>query len=124
MFTIEMLPAGHGDCLWIEYGDAQAPRRMLIDCGTKGAGQRQLLPKVASLAPADRRFGLLVMTHIDADHIGGAIPFLARLPDAVSFADVWFNARPQLQPYNPLLGPKQGERVAELLEQGGHQWNH
>ena len=33
MLKIEMLLAGHGDCLWIEYGDPQAPRRVLIDGG-------------------------------------------------------------------------------------------
>lgn len=25
MFSIEMLPANHGDCLWIEYGTADRP---------------------------------------------------------------------------------------------------
>ena len=34
-FDIEMLPAGHGDCLWIEYGDESATHRWLIDCGTQ-----------------------------------------------------------------------------------------
>ncbi len=28
-----MLPAGHGDCLWIEYGDPGRPQRVLIDGG-------------------------------------------------------------------------------------------
>jgi hypothetical protein len=34
MFTIEMLPAAHGDCLWIEYGSSRDTYRMLIDTGT------------------------------------------------------------------------------------------
>ena len=37
MFRLEVLPARYGDCLWIEYGDAAAPRRILID------GARELL---------------------------------------------------------------------------------
>ena len=32
-FRIEMLPALHGDCLFVEYGDAARTRRMLIDGG-------------------------------------------------------------------------------------------
>ena len=36
MFTIEMLPAAYGDCLWIEYGDRRSPRRILIDGGISG----------------------------------------------------------------------------------------
>ena len=34
-FDIEMLPAQHGDCLWIEYGDTSATHRWLVDCGTQ-----------------------------------------------------------------------------------------
>ena len=33
MFTIEMLPAAHGDCLWLEYGPKKKPYRVLIDGG-------------------------------------------------------------------------------------------
>ena len=33
MFKIEMWPAGHGDCLYIEYGEPAAPKRVLIDAG-------------------------------------------------------------------------------------------
>jgi hypothetical protein len=31
MLSVEMLPAQHGDCLWIEYGDPAKPRRILVD---------------------------------------------------------------------------------------------
>ena len=34
-FQIEMLPAGHGDALWIEYGDHTSIHRWMIDCGTQ-----------------------------------------------------------------------------------------
>ena len=33
MFRIEMLPAAHGDCLWIEYGTGREVHRILIDGG-------------------------------------------------------------------------------------------
>ena len=33
MLKLEMLPAEYGDCLWIEYGDSRAPRRILVDAG-------------------------------------------------------------------------------------------
>ena len=36
LFRVEMLPARQGDCLWIEWGDAQHPYRALIDAGTPG----------------------------------------------------------------------------------------
>ena len=37
MLRIDMLPGANGDALWIEYGDGQQPRRILIDGGTKGS---------------------------------------------------------------------------------------
>jgi|KBSSwiStaDraftv2_1062776.scaffolds.fasta_scaffold25870_7 hypothetical protein len=33
-FRIEMLPAQHGDALWIEYGSGSDTNRILIDGGT------------------------------------------------------------------------------------------
>ena len=33
MFRLEMLPAAHGDCLWIEYGSGTTVHRILIDGG-------------------------------------------------------------------------------------------
>ena len=33
MLRIEMLPAAHGDCLWIEYGSGATVHRILIDGG-------------------------------------------------------------------------------------------
>lgn len=37
MFRIEMLPAAHGDALWIEYGAGGTIHRLLVDGGTPGA---------------------------------------------------------------------------------------
>ncbi|HSJ94391.1 MAG TPA: hypothetical protein VK896_10190, partial [Gaiellaceae bacterium] len=64
MLRIDMLPGGNGDALWIEYGDPQSPRRLLVDGGTKGtwddpAGLRS---RLEGLAPDDRHFELLVVT--------------------------------------------------------------
>src|SRR4029450_5087816 len=56
MLKIETLLAGHGDCLWIEYGDPQAPRRVLIDGGATGTYKRALQPKLRALPENDRRF--------------------------------------------------------------------
>ena len=31
MFRIEMLPAAHGDALWVEYGSPDAPTRIAVE---------------------------------------------------------------------------------------------
>ena len=73
-FDIEVLPAGHGDCLWIEYGDGTATHRWLIDCGTQGTAN-ELLHRVEAVPQNERFLELFVLSHIDSDHIGGALPF-------------------------------------------------
>ena len=70
MFRIEMLPAAHGDCLWIEYGSGARVHRILIDGGPAHA-YPALRERILHLPADARRFELLVITHIDADHIEG-----------------------------------------------------
>ena len=75
MFRIGMLPAEHGDSLWIEYGDTAKPNRILIDCGTD-ATYREIRKRLKKLKEKDRHFELLIITHIDGDHIAGALKLL------------------------------------------------
>jgi len=116
MFRIEMLPAGHGDCLWIEYGDPKAPRRVLIDGGAAGTYKRALRERLRGLRENERRFELLVVTHIDADHITGILELLEDSETRFQARDIWFNGYRHLPDEKPeTLGPVQGERLTDLL---------
>jgi len=116
MFRIEMLPAGHGDCLWIEYGDPKAPRRVLIDGGAAGTYKRALRERLRGLRENERRFELLVVTHIDADHITGILELLEDSETRFQARDIWFNGYRHLPDERPeTLGPVQGERLTDLL---------
>ena len=124
MLKIEMLRAGHGDCLWIEYGDPQHPRRVLIDGGATGTHKRALRPKLLRLPEKDRRFELLMVTHIDADHIAGVLDLLEDKEVNFQANDVWFNGYRHLPDENPdTLGPVQGEKLTDLLVKPGVTWN-
>jgi beta-lactamase superfamily II metal-dependent hydrolase len=123
MFKVQMLPAEYGDCLWIEYGDRDKPKRILIDAGTSSVYQT-LKKKIEALPPNQRTFELLVVTHIDIDHIGGVLPLL-RDADAlgVKLKDVWFNGYSHIEKVtaDDLLGALQGEALsARLID---HPWN-
>jgi beta-lactamase superfamily II metal-dependent hydrolase len=118
-FDIEMLPAGHGDCLWMQYGAGKTTARLLIDCGTV-ATYNWLQKRVAQQAANARDFELFILSHIDADHIGGAIPFFADKTLGVSFAEVWFNGYRQI---SSTLGAKQGEIFSTLIQQNQLPWN-
>lgn len=119
MFRIEMLPAAHGDCLWIEYGQGRDIHRILIDGGPAHA-YPALRERILHLPAEERRFELLVITHIDADHIEGIIRLLL---DAETlncrFDRIWFNGREQLNavpdPAGEALGSLQGEILAMLI---------
>ncbi|HET9212008.1 MAG TPA: MBL fold metallo-hydrolase [Thermoanaerobaculia bacterium] len=124
MLRLHMLPAGHGDCLWIEYGDPENLRRILIDGGTKGTYRRALLPKLRALSEEQRRFELFVVTHIDADHIGGAVELLADPGAGFRPKEIWFNGFRHL-PQEPTdtLGPVQGEMLTDLILRSRASWN-
>ena len=124
MLRIEMLPAGHGDCLWIEYGDPKAPRRVLIDGGATGTYKRALRERLRNLPRDTRRFELLVVTHIDADHITGILDLLEDKETGFQAKDIWFNAYRHLPDEKPeTLGPVQGERLTDVLVKPGVTWN-
>lgn len=117
MLRLTMLPADKGDALWIEWGDGPV-YRMLIDMGTGKAG-KGLRQRLQALPEAERRFELLVVTHVDEDHIGGvlsAVVDAAPLP-GLSFADVWFNGWQHLvQAAVDEYGAAHGERLTTWLQ--------
>jgi Metallo-beta-lactamase superfamily len=121
VLRVEMLPARQGDALWIEWGDAHRLRRMLIDAGTAPTFTT-LRERILALAPEERHFELLIVSHIDSDHIGGVLPLLTDETLGITFADIWFNGYRHL-PRTPLqsLGPVEGERLTELLAR--RDWN-
>ncbi len=120
MFAIELLPAGHGDSLWIEYGDPGRPHRVLIDGGT-GPTYDVLRARVAALPDGDRRFELLAVTHIDADHIEGMVKLLQDVRLGMDVGDAWFNGWRHLPAES--FGPEQGEIVSALLVEREIPWN-
>jgi hypothetical protein len=120
MFEIEMLPADEGDCLLLRYGEGQETHRVLIDCGTTATMSR-LRARLHALGPDERRFDLFVLTHIDSDHIGGAIEFLKHDALGLEFEDIWFNGWRHLPKRR--LGARQGEIFSTLLRDKGLPWN-
>ena len=119
MIRLEMLPAAHGDCLWIEYGTRQQTHRILIDGGPAHT-YPALRERILHLPAGQRHFELLVITHIDGDHIEGVIRLLQ---DAAglqcTFSRIWFNGRDQLNkvpdPAGHSLGSVQGEMLGVLI---------
>jgi hypothetical protein len=124
MYRIELLLAAHGDALWVEYGDPTNPVRILVDGGPAHTYDAALRAKLESLRDLgsgrahEKRIDLFVVTHIDCDHIDGAIIFLREYKSLrVTFDEIWFNAwrhiaPPAVEAYRPLQGEFLGALVA------------
>ena len=123
-----MLPAAHGDCLWITFGEADDVRHILIDGGMRYT-YKHLRERILTLPPGHRRIELLIITHVDADHIEGCIRLLQDQKLGLDIREIWFNGQPQLDDsFQDKLGPKQGEYLGAVIRQyeeltGRDVWN-
>lgn len=122
MLTIEMLPATQGDCLWVEYGTGDEVRRVLIDGGTTGTYKAALRARIEALPEGARRFELLVVSHIDSDHIGGLLPLVRDTKLGVEYGDIWFNGLDHLSSADE-MGPAQGDMLTKVLKEKKLPWN-
>lgn len=112
---IEMLPAKQGDALWIEYGTPDNTRRILIDGGPIGA-YKALDEKLKQLPEGDKGVELLVISHVDTDHIEGIIRVLAakRADWPLMPKDIWFNGWDHMV-QSEILGGREGEFLSALI---------
>ena len=81
LFTLEALQANDGDCLLLHYQNGGGtPVRVLIDGGSAGVYSTVLKPRLDRLGakkPLDLR--MVMVSHIDADHITGVLDLLKAL---------------------------------------------
>lgn len=89
-FRLKMLPAGDGDCLLLSWGEGDDLNHMVIDGGRRGA-YAFLHDELEAIAKAKQKLALYVLTHIDADHIEGALAYFADVKRPLLPADVWYN---------------------------------
>jgi hypothetical protein len=115
LYRIHLLPALQGDCILLEYGDSERPHRVLIDGGMPGTW-KHLKEALQAIPKAQRRFDLLVVTHVDLDHIGGVLKLFDSELEGLSFDDIWFNGYRHLRSVEE-FGPVHGERLTT------HLWN-
>lgn len=119
VFEIGMAPAGHGDCLLLRYGAPQNPFVVLIDGGPYHCypGLRRRIEELSD------GLQLLVVTHVDADHVEGIVKLLQDSLLNIPIHDVWYNGWRHLQPDSTTLGPVAGEYLSALLTDRVLSWN-
>jgi beta-lactamase superfamily II metal-dependent hydrolase len=102
--ALEALQANHGDALLVHWGTRATPRTMLVDGGPSPTYRDTLRHRLLALA-AERHGGaldldLLMVSHIDEDHIEGIQSLLGdltrhRLPE-LSVRRFWLNSFDEL----------------------------
>lgn len=121
---IRSLPARFGDCLLVLWGNP--PRALMVDAGV-GKTYTESIEAAFARCRSDgvRRLELLVVTHLDRDHIGGIDQVVKmRNTHGLSIADVWFNGAPHI-PRDPVRvrSVEQAEALGLLLTAQGLPWN-
>ena len=89
MFALEALRAKHGDALLLHYGTEDEPRLAVIDGGPGGVYASALKPRLMELREerelddADPlEIDLMMVSHLDADHITGILELMRGLREA------------------------------------------
>jgi beta-lactamase superfamily II metal-dependent hydrolase len=122
MFRLTSLPAEDGDCFLLSYGTPQAPYHVLID-GGRAKTYVLLRRHLAVIAAAGGKIELLVLSHIDADHIEGLLSLAEDPAPPARIDEVWFNGFEQMTALET-MGPAQGDRFSKALRGRGWTWNH
>ncbi len=118
---VHVLAAEHGDCIVVSYGVGGKTFRLVVDAGVAKTADR--LKRVLKQGD-DAVWELLVVTHVDLDHIGGTLGLLEDASIASRFQDIWFNGRQHLDPPGTeSLGFKDGIALQTRLSEAGFPWN-
>ena len=79
MFRLHVVQAEYGDCLLLEYGTSTKPHFTLIDGGPPSNFENNLRTVLEDLAKQKAPLDLVVLSHVDNDHIVGLVDYFAEL---------------------------------------------
>ena len=120
MLTLRVVQAEEGDCLILRHGTKQKPRFVLIDGGPRGNYAANLRPELLALAKAGHRVELMMLSHVDNDHVLGLLDFLVEqaATPVIDVGELWHNA------FSSTVGAGSGgdiePRVRALASAGSH----
>lgn len=115
--SVTMFPAKNGDCFLITIGEVNR-KHFLIDCGYSETYSHYLREELHSIAKKKENISLMVITHVDQDHILGAIAFLNDNNNKpfISISEIWHNSYRHLQ-FSKIMNDQIGEFEKKALEE-------
>ena len=120
IFTLEALKAAYGDALLLHFGTLKAPSVVVIDGGPSGVYRTVLRPRLVALMANKKRLvdgqlplPLVMVSHIDDDHVNGVLELAKELTDGPGkkpfvVHGLWHNA------FDDILGNGATEMAAAL----------
>lgn len=81
MFKLRVVQAKFGDCLIVQYGVKNSQKYILIDGGPGGVYRNFLKPELEKITASGGELELVVLSHIDGDHIVGLINLTEELKE-------------------------------------------
>ena len=91
---LNLFPALNGDCILVEYVEY---RYILIDGGYVDTYKTYLLPRLIEIAANGGVIDVIVVTHIDSDHISGIIKLFEEDKLPISIGEIWYNGYRHVQ---------------------------
>lgn len=110
--VLDVLPAQEGDALLLALPGRGRTHHVLIDAGTPSTAP-VVLERLKAIP--DRRLDLVVVTHIDSDHIAGMAKLLASPAFDLQIDDVWLNGHRHLPKPANERGVADAERLTAIL---------
>ncbi len=125
MLKIKQYPAGNGDSFLL-VADLPRPTAILVDGGYPATFSNHIRADLEELSHAGHALNVLVVTHIDADHVSGLLPFFsgngsAADPKIISVQKVLHNSLRSLAPLaknSPAPARADKELLAEIQQVG------
>lgn len=94
--TLEIIKAFEGDCFFLSFTFENRSFNMMIDSGPSKCWNGELRAFLDNLNSIGKRIDVLLITHIDSDHIGGALKLFAEEKYSKMVDEVWYNGLPQI----------------------------
>jgi hypothetical protein len=128
IFSLDVRRARQGDCLLLHYGTKEKPGLVMIDGGPRGVYGAHLKPRLHAIRKArgldankPLDVDLLIVSHVDDDHIQGILDLTKELleakrehqPQFVQVSSLWHNS------FDEIIDHKPDELTASVKRQFG-----
>ena len=119
MLKLHIIQARNGDCLLLEFGTPSRPRIMLIDGGPATVYSNHLRGKLQDICTAGGQLDLVVLSHVDDDHVRGLLDLFKELQSQqrdgfhpfIRVNALWHNT------FSQTLGPEVEVRFQMLMSE-------